>query len=529
MALIWRGIFEVSSTGFISDAPELMSAWLRRKLRDDAAKVPVDGAVETAQGCEFTGRSGIDGTRAGFRGSLFETRGDEQIRTTFTAMIDGSSSWAWIDLDRWSEEAFSADWVPVVPGLVMSILRGYPCRRGPTQLSDRVSVVTNEDGGAVAELVLDRDRSVPAVVLSPTRDELHGDTAMALARAAEINRCVAGIAPVVLLGQGAVAEFSRVITAALGPGFDVYGGAIRTYLPGLGAADSPRRHRLLPFHRLRDRSPVLAARLVAPTIQRAACAQAPPPLWRDALRPILAPAATPDDDLEAELLRLERERDQERALRGQIQDTLDSERETAASVERENDGLRRRIAWLGRQLAEAGQAPIAPDNTEEPFDPDFCGEVPPEVERTLDMIEYPRSQWSHADDLDEHLSASWAKRSWRAFRAFQTYAESKRRGDTSGSFYDFCASGDLDAIPLTWIALSESESTDKNERYRNLRTLPIDPSAVSSGMVYMPAHVKIEAGGYPAPRLHFYDDTGGDTGKVHVGYFGVHLNNKSKN
>jgi hypothetical protein len=47
--------------------------------------------------------------------------------------------------------------------------------------------------------------------------------------------------------------------------------------------------------------------------------------------------------------------------------------------------------------------------------------------------------------------------------------------------------------------------------------------------VYMPSHIKIEPGGYPAPRIHFMDDTGRVTGKVHIGYFGIHLDNKSKN
>ncbi len=77
--------------------------------------------------------------------------------------------------------------------------------------------------------------------------------------------------------------------------------------------------------------------------------------------------------------------------------------------------------------------------------------------------------------------------------------------------------------------MSESESTDNNDRFRQLRTLPLDEAACGDEKTYMPAHIKIEQGGYPAPRIHFHDDTGGSTGKVHIGYFGVHLGNKSKN
>lgn len=45
----------------------------------------------------------------------------------------------------------------------------------------------------------------------------------------------------------------------------------------------------------------------------------------------------------------------------------------------------------------------------------------------------------------------------------------------------------------------------------------------------MPAHIKLEKGGSPSPRIHFHDDTDGATGEIHVGWFGPHRNNKSTN
>jgi hypothetical protein len=39
----------------------------------------------------------------------------------------------------------------------------------------------------------------------------------------------------------------------------------------------------------------------------------------------------------------------------------------------------------------------------------------------------------------------------------------------------------------------------------------------------MLAHLKIaEGGGHLAPRVYFHDDTGGATGKAHVGFVGPH-------
>jgi hypothetical protein len=58
--------------------------------------------------------------------------------------------------------------------------------------------------------------------------------------------------------------------------------------------------------------------------------------------------------------------------------------------------------------------------------------------------------------------------------------------------------------------------------------LPISAEAVPEGRVYMEAHIRIEMGGTPCPRIHFYDDTAGTTGKIHIGWFGDHLDSFSK-
>ena len=530
MALIWRGIFEVDDESFARNAASHVEEWLRWKLRDAQIQLPHDGSlVEHSSGCEITGRAVHDAELWALRAALFERRGDEELRTTVTAFRDGGSSWAWVDLERWSADAFVEPWVPIAPGVVGTFLREAACRRGPSRLTHDIEVATGDQGEAVARQILDSDRELPFVVVSPTREERDGDMQPTLDRASEVNRRLIGIAPVVVLGPGAVSTFSGEMLRELGDGFDVYGGAIRTYLPGITSADSPRHHRFIPFHRIRGRPPRVSADIIAAAIQRGASAQAPPPLWRDRLRPLLEPAETSDDEMEAELLRLELEREQERALRARAEDTLESERETAAATERENDDLRRRVAWLERRMQEHG-SPAEPTPEEEArFDPDFCGDVPAEVAGQLSGLDFPESQWSHADELDTHVSASWAKRAWRAFKAMDAYAAAKANGDFAGNFRDYCGEGRPEAIPVTWIALSESESTDRNERFRSLRTLPLDPAVCGDNLIYMPAHIKIEQGGYPSPRIHFFDDTGGATGKVHVGYFGVHLDNKSKN
>ena len=78
----------------------------------------------------------------------------------------------------------------------------------------------------------------------------------------------------------------------------------------------------------------------------------------------------------------------------------------------------------------------------------------------------------------------------------------------------------------------ESESVRQDDKLRKARELPVDPEVHRSGRIFMEAHLKVSGGGGPlAPRIYFYDDTGGKTGKVHIGFFGPHdhMPNKSTN
>jgi hypothetical protein len=136
MALIWRGIFEVDDEAFASGAGAQIESWLRWKLRDNTIELPHDGSlVHHASGCEITGRTATDGDLWGLRAALFEHRDEEQIRTTVTAARDGDGAWVWIDLERWSADAFVEPWIPIAPGVVSTMLREAPCHRGPSRLA----------------------------------------------------------------------------------------------------------------------------------------------------------------------------------------------------------------------------------------------------------------------------------------------------------------------------------------------------------------------------------------------------------
>ena len=73
------------------------------------------------------------------------------------------------------------------------------------------------------------------------------------------------------------------------------------------------------------------------------------------------------------------------------------------------------------------------------------------------------------------------------------------------------------------LAMNESETVRNNPELRSKRMLPVAKEVDATGTALMLSHLKVaEGGGNLAPRIYFYDDTAGATGKVHVGFVGPH-------
>jgi len=531
MALIYRSVFEVEAEAFVDEAHSSFGDWLKTK-RLPEVEVPLDGEiVKLDEGFEIRAIRGADQGSEGYRAHLFERRDDESVRTTFTAIDDGTTRWAWVDVERWAKDAFERGWVPVAPRLVGTILDAYPCRRAGTVMRREYVELQADAIPTLVEELLSGTRDVPIVVVSPTKEEREGDIAPAQQRASETARRVAGVARVALLGPGATSELSRSMFTAVGEGFDVHSGAIRTYLPGIGAeGDRARRHLWLPYRRLANRPSAIASELVAAGLLRSATHQEPPPPWREVLRPLLEGGGALDDKDYSELLEIsEGERDELGRLLDEVREQREEDLENLDDALRDVDRLSTRVRRLEQQIREAGAAVVVEEDAPDEFDPGFCEEVLDEARAKLSLVVMPPSLEDGVADLDRHMNQNWARKAWRALRAMQAYAEAKAAGEADGmNLISYCQAGNGPTVPHGWIALSESETTDQNERFRALRTLEVDRAVDVSGEIYMPAHVKVQTGGMPCPRIHFYDDTDGQTGKVHVGWFGDHLDNKSK-
>lgn len=233
------------------------------------------------------------------------------------------------------------------------------------------------------------------------------------------------------------------------------------------------------------------------------------------------------------LLRMIRDSDLGKAIAAR--EEAESEAETAEELLDEQNhevtGLRQENARLRSELARLGSTFASVSTPEKRITPstwdDFFAQVSALEYVMLGDVE------SGVDKLRRQVQEeNWLNRSWEALLALEEYARLKKeRG--SGELPHFHAYL-LDPqaehiIPRTRYSGTESKGVMMNGRFVAARTFPVPRQVDPSGKVVMEAHIRIGSGKPPAPRLHFHDDTSGNTGKIYVGHIGPHLPNYQTN
>lgn len=133
-----------------------------------------------------------------------------------------------------------------------------------------------------------------------------------------------------------------------------------------------------------------------------------------------------------------------------------------------------------------------------------------------------------AEQIDERYTVGrYNDQIWQYVRTLYSYARLKKQGEFKGSFQMYLNSPmtDGEKVPLKHYAAGESSSVKNRREWREMRMLPVPKAVDPSGYAYMEAHFKPSRSDAFAPRVHFYDDTAGSTGKIYIGYVGRHLDN----
>jgi hypothetical protein len=550
MALIYRSILELGEDRSLDASAALFTDWVKFKARDDSLslavedgprEVPLLGASEPME--VVIARGETEGLEA-FRGRLIETREDgEKLTSTATTIVGRDAGWFWFDLERSSANAWERPWTPFSPKLVQETLKSFECSRGTNGFSADYLQLEGDQGALLAGQLMDSEREVPFVVISASNRELRDGQRDYLERADEINRRLRGVTPVYVLGDGAVTSFSRkMLDLTDSPAMDVHSGATRIYLPGIGGpTDYPGRHRYMTLDRFaKRRKPATAlAGFVATSVLRLSTHQRPPEIWAElSALPAFSDISVSDPDwdefqrdADAQAVKIEKlegaVEDHELQIM-MLRDEIDEHLAVIDGLNRTNAFLSGRVEKVDLETASAAAQAQVDGILGEIDNLETCEEAVGLASSELRNLRFGDKVAEGVTALDRHSVPTWAKKALRSFIALDAYAKWKVAGG-EGNFMDFLDLGQMEAIPKTWVALSESETTDQNERFRQLRVFSVPTEVATEGRVYMPAHIKLEPGGNPAPRIHFYDHHDGDQCQIFIGWLGPHLDNKSKN
>jgi len=357
---------------------------------------------------------------------------------------------------------------------------------------------------------------VPIVVFSHDANLEPSET---MRRAITTQEILAGVAHVIVLTPDA----QRTFTAQIGQELSVWGGAVRVYLPG---SLEPWRHRYYPREFV-EKHPRAVGRRIATTLSAAIAAQRPPSVYEIVQAELRgATAASPDELLAVVELELAERDRQIQDLRLEIEARDEWLFDRAIDIEELNSELEaeRKKARFWRSLT-VGEPDTVVDGTTMPDQASTLTEAAELCRAYLPLVSLPDGALRDLEELDSAPEATaWAQTSWRGFKALAAYAS--EAADTKGGFWEWCQHS---THPDTWpatskkLSMTESETVLNHAAQRAARTLPVDTAVSASGQIEMLPHLKIaEGGGSNIPRVYFYDDTKGATGKIHVGFFGPH-------
>lgn len=468
------------------------------------------------------------------------TRWDTTLRS-WTEDGDGRpKGWLWVDVECVGPVELGRLAI-AAPRLVVDLIATgqAPGRSGIDLFVDPQPVVGADQADNLASVILDPQRDVPLVVFSldPYRNaQLRGFTFDQITRAAA--RQLAGVAVAYVADNAACWR----LTELLGHDYAVWGGALRTYLPGvdLSTAGDNYRHKYVLADRYMGFKN-LAGETVSRALGPASGTRRPAESYNAAKALIRSSRADDYEQISALLLAdVDEATRQTESLRDDLNDAEERYMDLAIDLEEavserselisKLDAAQRQIRAQGELMhrngvedttwsADADVAPI-PDRADNLSDAALKAQM-----HLADRLVLPDVALRDLENLDSTAeSGSWGHTAWRGFRALHAYATDQAAGQNRGSFWDWCSSS---MHALAWpatskkLSMTESETVENNDTLRQARVLPISTDVSADGQLYMPAHLKISTGGGNlAPRIYFHFDPVKST--MHIGFFGPH-------
>ncbi|MET7378342.1 hypothetical protein ABZT08_05865 [Streptomyces sp. NPDC005526] len=424
------------------------------------------------------------------------------------------------------------------PNIVRSLLDALEARDALADVTAAPVFIEADDVDDTLEELCDSNRRMPVVIATVPYGKNPDDWSRTVVE--PLFHYLHGLAVLYVLTPEAQTKFNAALEY-----HPVFGGGVRTYLPGLDPAWKPdaQRHPVMS-RRTIEADPRRAASILAALPQRLSSRQPLPAALLSIPRQRTRPRTISDGTDVAKL------RSENAALTGLLDeaeraeairvDEINGLYAELAKADQASDELRgeneelydkvqdsqRLIRFLREQLQEAGQSAVA-HTTAIAADISY----PKTFSDLLDrLVELPRISFTGnpktTRGLDSQSVDNWLYVAWDGLLALDHFARSAAEGTVSGDFLSWCKSDASSAFPFpaAKVAMRESDTVARNAKLSGERMLPVPRTVDPKGRVYMQAHLKIGGGNTIAPRLHFYDDCP-RTKKVYVGYLGPHLRN----
>lgn len=564
--LVYRSVLPIVASeqdAVFNGARACFNRWLESKkvevqLSSGVHRVTADRTVTVTDAYDGGGRPVALRLRMRENGNDSRARGIWQ--TTLTAAVNRLGGFAFIGVDVEHYPAPEvgrqmASYSP--PRVARELLEQFTIMDGRTRLTSVPYHVDAEDVPELYDRLRDPERSLPLVIAvepvisNPSWYTFADRTARELAGLATLHR----------LSDAAMNRFNAMV----GDTHAVRHGQFRRYLPDVAVNDwvDGRRHRFFMFSWLRKSDfhekaaqtiarqprllsartpqPALLSEVEFPGITDTLISVDPSPstgtvsdvdsMLSDAAKPHLSGVFEKLRETQQQLELLERKA---RALEIQVQDA--EQRYEHEVIDHDADAselgvLRKTVAELQRRLVEAGRSDEAYTPVETEPSPTSFDQINQLVRTSMTnlILTYDPDKAVELDD--EWKGSTWAAKVWDCLSALNDYSALRRSNGFSGTFREYCSNVPPGArgYPSTRVAMVESESVRNNPRMRQERVLPVPREISRTGTVFMESHVKIDSAGATSPRVHFFDDTAGETGKVVVGYVGRHLRNTKTN
>jgi len=430
--------------------------------------------------------------------------------TVINGMTVGGTRVLWVDVHAEADNIWQRSiWSPrIVRELLLA--GGEPRAAGEVIEVQPREVDDEESLGLLVGSLADETRAIPHLVLAAGEGF---DRNRVVQRATRASDILAGVAIISVVHSAWVGDFN----AMMPEGLELGALSARLYMPGVTA--DPSNVRLSAFYADDDiaEDHTLLGTLVTKKIGNSSLWPEVPSEWtkckkklddkrRSVLRANPASRATLDAPIavDDEIVRLRN-----------LVEALQEEREDAVILAWE---------WLERAkaLEERLVSLLVGGSAIVKMSRPTLNATIAEVRRVATSVVIPSSAPREIESLDSHVSAEvWAEDLALLCASFERYAHEKRTKGFRGNYLMWCAK--TGAYPDNKIAMTESGPTKNQQDLREKRTFEVSREVSRDGKMVMLSHAKIQltGSGY-IPRVFFHDDTGGVTGKIHIGFIGPH-------